>query len=116
MEGLSKAKKIAQCLYDKKGKDIIILNVSKVTTLCDYFVIATGGSTPQIKAMTDEVIEKLESDQIEIMHIEGYDSASWVLLDYEDVIVHIFNEETRSFYAIERLWTDTEEIQFAFDE
>ncbi len=110
MQQLEKAMKIAACLDNKKGQDITVLDIGKVTTLGDYFVIASGGSAPQIKALADEVLEKLAEAGEHPIHIEGYNAATWILLDYGDVIVHIFHRETRDFYGIERLWTDAEPV------
>lgn len=112
MQQLEKAVKIAGYLDSKKGQDITILDIGKVTILGDYFVIASGNSTPQIKAMADEVIEKMAEAGQHPNHIEGYQTATWILLDYGDVIVHIFHHETRDFYGIERLWTDAQEVPF----
>lgn len=110
MEILEKAKKIAACLDGKKAKDITVLKVEELTTLSDYFVIASCSSAVQMRACADEVEEKLSEEEIEPAHIEGYQSGTWILMDYSDVIVHIFLEETREFYGIERLWTDAQEI------
>ena len=91
-------KVIYDAIDDKLGKDIAILNIGAVSSLCDYFVIATASSQRQVKA-----IAKLG---IEARGKEGYDSQVWVLLDYGDVMVHIFNEENRDFYNLEKLWKD----------
>lgn len=112
MQQAEKAQKIAQYLDNKKARDITILDIGAVTTLGDYFVIASGGSAPQVKAMADEVIEKMAEAGERPIHIEGYNVATWVLIDFGDVIVHLFQEETREFYGIERLWTDAKEIAF----
>ena len=110
MNQLEKAKKIVECLNNKKGHDITILHIGPVTTLADYFVIATGSSGPQIKSLADEVIKKMSEEKLSPRHIEGYNSAAWVLIDYADVVVHIFSPEMREFYGIERLWTDAEAV------
>ncbi|MCH5186552.1 MAG: ribosome silencing factor [Oscillospiraceae bacterium] len=105
-----KAKKIASLLDDKKALDIKTLEISKVSTLADYFVICTCTSTTQLRACVDEVEEKMKELGFIPAHIEGYRSGTWILMDYHDVVVHIFMEEARNFYDVERLWADAEEI------
>lgn len=112
MDQLEKAKLIARCLDDKKGRDITILDIGSVSSLGDYFVIASGGSAPQLKAMADEVLEKMAEVGAHPLHVEGYNAATWILMDFGDVIAHIFHQETRDFYGIERLWTDAKQIPF----
>ena len=114
MQALEKAKKIAECLDNKKGRRITVLEVGELTSISDYFVIASGGSAAQVKAMADEVEEKLREAGFAPVHMEGYQVATWILLDYSDVVVHIFLEETREFYDIERLWTDAKKIELNF--
>ena len=97
-------KVIYDAIDDKLGKDIAILNI--VSSLCDYFVIATASSQRQVKAIADNVEDELTKLGIEARGKEGYDSQVWVLLDYGDVMVHIFNEENRDFYNLEKLWKD----------
>lgn len=114
MHAIEKAKKIAECLDNKKGRRITVLEVGELTSISDYFVIASGGSAAQVKAMADEVEEKLREAGYTPVHMEGYQVATWILLDYSDVVVHIFLEETREFYDIERLWTDAKKIELNF--
>ena len=114
MQAIEKAKKIAECLDNKKGRRITVLEVGELTSISDYFVIASGGSAAQVKAMADEVEEKLREAGYTPVHMEGYQVATWILLDYSDVVVHIFLEETREFYDIERLWTDAKKIELNF--
>lgn len=99
-------KVIYDAIDDKLGKDIAILNIRAVSSLCDYFVIATASSQRQVKAIADNVEDELTKLGIEARGKEGYDSQVWVLLDYGDVMVHIFNEENRDFYNLEKLWKD----------
>ncbi len=107
---------IAKALADKRGKDIVALYVREKTDLCDYFVIASGSSAPQIKAMGERVEELVERDLgIVPTRTEGVRDGRWAVVDYGDVIVHIFNDETRLFYHLERLWTDGGNLQ-RFDE
>ncbi len=97
-------------LYKKKGKEIQILKVDDITIMADYFVICTGMSNTQIKALAGEVEFEISKHGIEPLHIEGYDSNEWVLLDYGSVIVHIFYKEARGYYKLERLWADGTEL------
>ena len=99
-------KVIYDAIDDKLGKDIAILNIGAVSSLCDYIVIATASSQRQVKAIADNVEDELTKLGIEARGKEGYDSQVWVLLDYGDVMVHIFNEENRDFYNLEKLWKD----------
>lgn len=115
MQTFDKVRLIAESLDDKKGRRIKALKVCALTTISDYFVIASGGSQTQVKALADSVTEKLAEKGIMPVHIEGYNIATWILLDYSDVVVHIFTDETREFYDIERLWTDAEEVEMDFD-
>jgi ribosome-associated protein len=99
-------KTIYDAIDDKLGKDIAIINIGKVSSLCDYFVIASAPSQRQIKAIADSVEEKMTELNIEPRGKEGYSSQAWIILDYGDVMVHIFNEENRGFYNLEKLWKD----------
>ena len=98
MESRELAKQICEALADKKGEDIKILNISEVTVLADYFIIASGSNRNQVQA-----IGKLGHEP---KQIEGYQSGNWILMDYQDVIVHIFDNENRLFYDLERIWRD----------
>lgn len=107
MENKTYIKAIVDALDSKKGLDVQVLKVAELTALTEYFVICTATSTTQVKALADEVEYRLKTD-LELMphHIEGHDSASWILLDYGFVIVHVFLEEARNFYGLEKLWKD----------
>ena len=93
-------------LEDKKAEDIRVINIETVSVIADYFIIATGTNANQIKAMADEVEEKLGRAGFMLKQKEGYEHANWVLLDFGDVIVHIFDKENRFFYDLERIWRD----------
>ncbi|MBR6703692.1 MAG: ribosome silencing factor [Clostridia bacterium] len=98
---------VCKALADKRGKDIIALYVREKTDLCDYFVIASGSNAPQIRAMGERVEEIVEKELgLVPTRTEGVRDGRWAVVDYGDVIVHIFNDETRLFYHLERLWTD----------
>ena len=104
----------ARALSDKKGREIQVLEIGDLTTLADYFVIATGSSNTQINALVDNVEKVLrEEAQEEPLHREGYRAGTWVLLDYGSVIVHVFVPNTRTYYDLEHLWADGEEVDLS---
>ena len=110
----SKQLAIAVCkaLADKRGKDIVALYVREKTDLCDYFIIASGSNAPQIRAMGERVEELVEREyDVQPTRTEGVRDGRWAVVDYGDVIVHIFNDETRLFYHLERLWGEGEKIE-----
>lgn len=108
------AKAAATALDDKKGKDIKIIKIDDLTVIADYFVIATGNSTTQVKALAGEVDYKLSQLGHAPKRTEGFDSGGWILLDFETVIVHVFQPTTREFYSLEKLWADGTEISTEF--
>ena len=114
MTSLEMAKRIALALDSKKGMDIKILKIEDLTVLADYFVIATGNSNTQVKALANETEYQLEQAGVKTLRREGYDSGGWVLLDFNTVIVHIFQPSTRDFYALERLWADAVPVSTEF--
>ena len=91
---------------DKLGQDISIINTGKVSSLRDYFIIATASSSRQVKAIADSVQDAFTAEGIEPPDKEGCDTHTWILLDYADIIVHVFDEENREFYNLEKLWKD----------
>ena len=105
-------KKIVKALDDKKAIQIEVIDIQELSQIADYFVVCTGSSTTQVKALADEVEFQLGSEiEHEVgYHKEGYSSAEWILLDYKDVIVHIFCGEIRDFYNLEHLWSDGKEV------
>ena|SRR5690554_2529732 len=109
---LETANKIAGWIDEKKGKDIHILDIKELTTLTDYFILANGTSTIQVQAIADFVEEKAEEIGIELIRKEGYRNGRWILMDFNEVIVHVFHEEEREFYKLERLWQDANNIEF----
>lgn len=100
------AEKIAGILEEKKAKDLSTIDIKDISILADYFIICSGTSTTHIRTLADEVEEKMEKVGIRVLHKEGYNSARWILLDYGSVVIHIFHEEDRGFYNLERLWSD----------
>lgn len=113
MTSQEKAKRIASILDEKKGKDVRILKVDRETVITDFFVITTAGSSTHLKALCDEVAFKLrEEDGITALRTEGYSGGGWILMDYGDVIVHIFDSEARQFFNLEKLWNGAEPVDF----
>ena len=102
-----------KALYKKKGKNLQVLKTGELTTLADYFVLCTAGSTTQIKALTDVCEEAVEAAGGELHHKEGFRDGGWVLLDFSDVVVHVFLEQERDFYDLERLWADAEVVDIS---
>ena len=111
MEALEKAIHLAKILDDKKAEDVTVLKVAETSSVWEYFVIASGTSNTHIKALAGEVEEKMKDIEAPL-HIEGYVSAEWVLMDYNDVNVNIFQKDSRMFYSLERLWQDAEQIDW----
>ncbi|MEW6729745.1 MAG: ribosome silencing factor [Acidobacteriota bacterium] len=96
---------------DKKATNIVLLDLQEIASFTDYFVICSGTSNRQVQAITDEIRERLNSLGASVAHIEGYQTAEWVLIDYGDFIVHIFTETARQFYDLERLWRDAGRVE-----
>ena len=96
----------AKAISGKIGLDIQVIEVSDISVLADYMVIATGNSSTHVKALADEVEYQLDKAGISVSHVEGHRSDTWILLDYIDVIVNVFSEEARQFYDLDRLWQD----------
>ena len=99
-----------KAIDSKRGENIRIIKIDELTVIADYFIIANGSSTTQVKALADEVEFKLSEAGLEPKRTEGYQGANWIVLDYIDVVIHIFHKETRDFYDLERLWQDGVEI------
>ena len=107
-----KAVLAAKCLDGKKASDIVVFEVTAVTSIADYFVIATADSKRQIKTCADYIEETLSLKGIRSHHLEGITNLEWVLMDYGDIIVHIFDKDSRLYYGLERLWGDTPKVEF----
>ena len=105
-ESNQQIKKISELMLEKKALDIKIIDVQNITTLTDFFVICTSESEPQTRAITDHIHEQMKKDGMKAWHIEGYENLNWVLIDYVNIIVHVFNREKRAYYDLERLWAD----------
>lgn len=102
---------IAEALEDKKGEDIKIIDIHEISSVSDYFILATGSNKSQIQAMADSVEEKMNKNGFHLKQVEGYDSANWILMDFIDFVVHIFDRESRNFYDLERIWKDGKVIE-----
>ena len=104
------AKLAIEALEDKKAEDIKVIDISEVSVIADYFIIAGGTNRSQIQALSDNVEEKLGRAGYPSKQVEGYDTANWILMDFQDVIVHIFDKENRLLYDLERIWRDGKQI------
>lgn len=108
--GESLAVQAAKLLHEGKGLDVVVLDVGSITVFADYFVIASGSSSRHVRSLSDKLLYS-ERRMRKPAHVEGYQMGSWVLLDYGDVVVHIFGENERHFYGLERLWGDAPEVE-----
>ena len=104
---------VAAAASDKKARDIVILNMQGISFVTDYFVICSANSTSQVQAIADNIEEKLDQQAIKLLHKEGYREARWVLLDYGSCVAHVFVEDDRRFYNLERLWGDAKSYVYA---
>ena len=104
------ARMACEALEDKKALDVKIIDIEQVSTLADYFIIASGTNRNQVQAMADNVEEVLGRAGYEPKQIEGYQTGNWILMDYRDIVIHVFDEENRLFYDLERIWRDGKEV------
>lgn len=117
MESKELALKIAKILDNKKASKLRVLKIGEISSIGDYFVIASASNKSHVQALSDEVDFTIGHEEgIAPERVEGYASASWILMDYASVIVHIFDEEVREFYSLERLWSDAEIEEVDFEE
>ncbi len=100
------AQRISELMLEKKAVDIIMIDVRKITTLTDFFVVCTSESEPQTRAITDHINQRMKEEGVQSWHIEGYEHLDWVLIDFVHIVVHIFSKESREYYEFERLWAD----------
>ncbi|MBI5182984.1 MAG: ribosome silencing factor [Nitrospinae bacterium] len=111
---LSHDKKISlgyKLALEKKAYDLIVFDLRGYSYITDFFMICSGNSTRQVRAIADVIMEEFKKEGIRYQGLEGYDTARWILIDYDDLIIHIFHEETRRFYDIERLWGSTPKVE-----
>ncbi|MGN0407011.1 MAG: ribosome silencing factor [Bacteroides sp.] len=100
-----------EALKDKKGEDIRVIDISEVSVIADYFIIVTGNNPMQVQALADNAEEKLAKAGYTTDKVEGFQGASWILMDYNDIIIHVFSKEDRLFYDLERIWRDGRQIE-----
>lgn len=110
-QALEMARVAYQALDEKKGEDIRVIDISGISVIGDYFVITNGTSDSQVRALVDNVEEKMHKAGYELKEQEGNNSGTWVLLDYGDLIIHIFDRENRPFYNLERIWSDGKDVE-----
>ena len=110
------AKKLIKYLLSKKAEDVQLLDLRKITTMADFFIICTGASDVQIRAIAGAVVDGCKKDKIKIYHVEGLDSASWVLIDLIDIVIHVFRPDVRKYYQLERLWGDAIIERFGYED
>jgi ribosome-associated protein len=113
MEPVELVKKAVHALEDKKAEDITVIDIRNVSTIADYFIIANGSNRNQLSAMQDAVDEEMYKSGVHAKQIEGNHSSTWILMDYQDVIVHLFSKEDRLFYDLERIWRDGKIVEIA---
>ncbi len=111
MTSLEQAKKIVEILDEMKAADIKLLKIDEISSLGDYFIISSGTSATAVKAQSDKVEIKLKELGIMPLKVEGYRSTGWILIDYGSIVVHIFTQEAREFYDLDRLWKDAQVIE-----
>ena len=102
-----KARRAARAALDKRAGDLVVLDVQRVSSVTDYFLICSGKSTTHLETITDAIRVELRSEGVNVLHAEGVAESGWVLLDYGDVLMHVFLEDTRAYYSLERLWGDS---------
>lgn len=113
MENLELVKKVVEALEDKKAEDISVIDIKEISTIADYFIIANGSNTNQLTAMQDAVDEAMYKNGVHQKQVEGNNNSTWILMDYQDIIVHLFSSEDRLFYDLERIWRDGKVINIA---
>jgi ribosome-associated protein len=108
---MKEALKIAlKAVDDKKGSDVLLLDISEIASFASYFLICSGDSSRQNQAIADEIQEKLKGKGVRPTHIEGYNNAEWILMDYVEFVVHVFSRNARAYYDLERLWRDGKRV------
>ena len=100
------ARRISELMLEKKALDVTIIDVRKITTLTDFFVLCTSESQPQSRAITDHIHQEMKKEKMKAWHIEGYQQLDWVLLDFVNIVAHVFSKDAREYYEFERLWAD----------
>lgn len=106
----ARCREVVAAVEDRKAQDLKILQLGEVTSLTDYFLICSGASERQVQAIADAVLEKLRTAGTRPSHVEGYKNGRWILIDFGDFVVHIFSDETRLYYGLEKLWADAPDV------
>ena len=106
------ARAAADIAYDKKASDVLLLDIAELTTIADYFVICNGNNTRQIQAISDAIEDELKKQGARMLHREGIAETGWLILDFGDVIVHIFGPKEREYYRLERLWSEAKTVVY----
>jgi ribosome-associated protein len=114
LDTLSRVREAVAAAEDRKAIDLKVLQLEKVSDFTDYFIIASGSSERQVQAIADAIEQRLRAVRVRPLHVEGLTRGQWVLLDYGDLVVHVFQEEQRRFYALERLWGDAPDVTAQF--
>ena len=104
-------KRIVDIIADKKGEQTVVLDISEISSLADYFVISSANNINQLQAISDDLQELLEKEGLKINKVEGAKNSSWVLLDFTDIVIHLFTKEDRIFYNLERIWADAKQVE-----
>jgi ribosome-associated protein len=110
LSAAAKARRAARAALDRKATDVVVLDVQGLSSVTDFFLVCSGRSTTHLRTITDAIREELKQDGVRPLHAEGATDSGWVLLDYGDVLMHVFLEDTRAYYALERLWGDAPSI------
>ena len=110
----ARCRNVVAAAEGRKAQDLRVLALSGISSLADYFLFCSGNNERQVQAIADAVVERLRADKIRPHHVEGYHPGRWVLLDYGDFVVHVFDESTRAFYALEKLWADAPDVTAEF--
>lgn len=111
MNALEAAKIAQEALEDKLGQDIRVLDLKGLSNIAECFVIASGNNVNHLRAMADEIVHKLRQENVKLHHSEGYSGATWIVLDFGNLLVHLFNKEQRDFYGLDHVWSDAKNIK-----
>ena len=110
------AKKVVRFALEKKAQNIDLLDLRKITSVTDFFIICSGSTHVQVKAIADSIIRNCKKSGIEVYHVEGYESLRWVLIDLVEIVVHVFQPDVRAYYQLERLWGDAPTDRFGYED
>ncbi|KAF5061543.1 Ribosomal silencing factor RsfS [anaerobic digester metagenome] len=111
MDAMEAAKIAQEALEDKLGQDIRVLDLRGLSNIADCFVIASGNNVNHLRGMADEIVRKLTLEDVKLHHSEGYSGATWILLDYGNLLIHLFNKEQRDFYGLDHVWSDAKDVK-----